>query len=113
MGSTGGSCQRGRAGDKLELTLTSTLSPTGVHDQYPQEKRNVESHNLFHLGLPESSLGIHPYSRPHGQRGDNSEHPAKLQVESNLHDPNFRSSSGHRPWEFLLIVIFIPIEGLI
>lgn len=60
MGSTGGSCQRGRAGDKLELTLTSTLSPTGVHDQYPQEKRNVESHNLFHLGLPESSLGYTP-----------------------------------------------------
>lgn len=80
--------------DDQGFTLIATLSPTGVCDQYPPERRNVESQYLFHLGLPAPSLGIHPFCRPHGQRGDSSEHPAQLQLESNLHDPSYRSSTG-------------------
>lgn len=70
------------------FTLNATLSLTGVCDQYPQEKRNVEPHHLLHLRLPAPSFGIHPSRRPPGQRGDGSEHPVQLQLESNLHDPS-------------------------
>ena len=111
MGSTRGYCQCVWAGDDQGFTLMAALSPTGERDQYPQERRNVEPHHLFHPGLPMPSLGIHPSCRPRGQRGDSPEHQAQLQLESHLHDPNCATSRGRRPWESLLIVIFIPIEG--
>lgn len=61
---------------------------TGVCDQYPQRTRNPELHYLFHLLRTEPSHWIQSSSRPHGQCGDNSEHPAQVQLESNLHDPS-------------------------
>lgn len=60
---------------------------TGVCDQYPQRTRDAELQYLFHLPLTEPSRWIHSSSRTHGQRGDNSEHPAQVQLESNLYDP--------------------------
>lgn len=83
--------------DEQGFTLTATLSSTGVCDQYQPERRNVEPQRLFYLGLPATPLGIHPFCRPHGQRGDGSEHAAQLQLESNLHEPSYRSSIGQGP----------------